>query len=260
MWCYMIGVLTNDFDADGDALSLTENYTRSTPWAQVVRSGNALVVTPKPGAANSSGAGTGIGEGFSLGRKPGLSYEVEDGKGGRAIGSLVLNIIPGASPTVSLTLGVTLTNGATAAASIPLTNTFSAASNPEVDTPVIKQIEFFANNRSIGKAANLVSGLSSPYVFTWKNMPQGDYSLTAQATDSLGYVGMSSPIQVRVSRNNTGNHLAVVSLEETSELQPVTNDAELPDPAARSFVPVVRTGQLALTGLVADADGGGSQG
>ena len=57
----------------------------------------------------------------------------------------------------------------------------------------VRQVEFFAGDRSLGVDA------SSPYSVTWTNVPSGEYTVTARATDDAGVDVVSEPIRIFVS-------------------------------------------------------------
>jgi hypothetical protein len=65
------------------------------------------------------------------------------------------------------------------------------ASDPD---DAIKQVSFWANNRSLGSVS------SSPYTLVWKNVPAGLYSLKATATDVNGLKSASIPVLISVSK------------------------------------------------------------
>lgn len=90
-----------------------------------------------------------------------------------------------ALPAVSLTGPA---NGATftSPASIAL------AANASDSNGTVARVDFFANGLSIGTDA------TSPYAFTWTNVPVGTYALTAVATDNLGATGTSTAVNVTV--------------------------------------------------------------
>ena len=77
----------------------------------------------------------------------------------------------------------------TASASITLD-----ASATDTDGTIAK-VEFFDG------AALLATVFSSPYTFIWNNAPVGSHTLTAQATDNLGAVTTSLPVNITVSLN-----------------------------------------------------------
>jgi len=91
-------------------------------------------------------------------------------------------------PTVSLTSPV---SGATyaAPAEISLAATASDANGS------VTKVEFFAGSTLVG------TDTTSPYAFTWSNVPAGTYALTAKATDSGGATSVSAVRMVTVASN-----------------------------------------------------------
>ncbi|HEX7774675.1 MAG TPA: Ig-like domain-containing protein, partial [Pyrinomonadaceae bacterium] len=93
--------------------------------------------------------------------------------------------------TVNLPPSVSLTSPGpgsvfTAPATIPI-----AATASDVDGTVSK-VEFFQDGVLLGEDT------TSPYSFTWNNVPSGTYALTTRATDNLGVAGTSSVVTVNV--------------------------------------------------------------
>lgn len=56
----------------------------------------------------------------------------------------------------------------------------------------IQRVDFFANSTIVGSVS------SSPYATTWRNVPAGEYTLTARATDNAGAMTTSAAIAVTV--------------------------------------------------------------
>ncbi|HYV29394.1 MAG TPA: Ig-like domain-containing protein [Candidatus Eisenbacteria bacterium] len=61
----------------------------------------------------------------------------------------------------------------------------------------IQQVEFFANDQSLGFVTN------SPYTLSWNEVVAGQYTLTAQATDGSGLIATSAPVNITVSAGPT---------------------------------------------------------
>ncbi len=93
-------------------------------------------------------------------------------------------------PTVSLTSPA---NGASfaAPASIALTASASDANGS------VTKVEFFNGSTKLGEST------AAPYQFTWNNVGQGSYSLTARATDNGGASTTSSAAAVTVGAGGT---------------------------------------------------------
>lgn len=74
-------------------------------------------------------------------------------------------------------------------ASIPLSASVTPGSLPVVS------VEFDNGTTKIGTLA------APPYVFTWKPVQAGNYSVTAKATDSLGMFTVSAPVSITVNQD-----------------------------------------------------------
>ncbi|MFJ7244672.1 glycoside hydrolase family 48 protein [Kitasatospora sp. NPDC098652] len=98
---------------------------------------------------------------------------------------------PNQPPTVSLTspaAGTTFTPGST----VPL-----AATAADADGTVAK-VDFYASTGP-GDNSPVGTATTAPYTLNWANVPAGDYSLTAVATDNLGATTTSAPVAVKVA-------------------------------------------------------------
>jgi phosphatidylserine/phosphatidylglycerophosphate/cardiolipin synthase-like enzyme/regulation of enolase protein 1 (concanavalin A-like superfamily) len=93
-----------------------------------------------------------------------------------------VNDIP---PTVSITSPV---SGATYTAPAAVTITATASDSDGT----VARVDFYAGNTLLG------SSTTSPYSFTWNNVPAGTYSLTAVATDNANATTTSSPVSITV--------------------------------------------------------------
>ena len=60
----------------------------------------------------------------------------------------------------------------------------------------IAKVDFFANGSLIGSATDIDT---DKFFFTWRNVPDGQYTLTAVATDNLGLDRTSDPINIGVN-------------------------------------------------------------
>ena len=114
-------------------------------------------------------------------------------------------------PTVSLTAP---TNNSTLTASATIT----LSANASDSDGTISKVEFYNGTTKLGE------DLTSPYTFTWSNVPTGSYSLTAKGYDNLNAVTASSTVNAVVdatvnttgcthyaSPNGTGNGLSISS-------------------------------------------------
>jgi hypothetical protein len=96
----------------------------------------------------------------------------------------------GATPTVSLT-SPTEGQAFTAPADITL-----PASAGETGGSIGK-VEFFSGTTLLGTAT------TSPYTFTWSDVPAGAYHLTAEAFDAAGGMAMSTTVSITVTGGGT---------------------------------------------------------
>ncbi len=101
------------------------------------------------------------------------------------------------------------------------------ASDPD---GVVVKVEFFATD-SGGTKTSIGTVGKSPFVFTWLNVAQGDYRLSARATDDKGAVGESVPVHISVIPPDK-NHKRVAIVQnfpdaEISKLQAWVADMEL---------------------------------
>ncbi len=66
-------------------------------------------------------------------------------------------------------------------------------------------VEFFAGTNRIGTGVFVPTLCPAPYcpffAFTWSNVPPGNYTLTARATDSAGATTVSAPVTITVLRS-----------------------------------------------------------
>jgi hypothetical protein len=87
---------------------------------------------------------------------------------------------------------VSLTSPADGAAFVtPVNITLNANASDSDGT--IQQVTFMANGAPVGTA------LTSPYTFTWNNVPAGTYTVTAVATDNDGAMTTSAPVTITVT-------------------------------------------------------------
>lgn len=121
-----------------------------------------------------------------------LSAKAWDNAGGTMISAGVNVTVKAANqpPTVSLTSPA---SGATFQA--PATMTLAAQATDRDGT--VAWVDFYAGNTLIG------SDPSSPYSFTWSNVPAGTYTLKAVARDNDAAVGTSPLVTVTVSTVTT---------------------------------------------------------
>jgi uncharacterized repeat protein (TIGR01451 family) len=105
---------------------------------------------------------------------------------GRATVSSPVSISVNAPPTVSIT---TPAGGSIFTAPTDLTINASASDSDGT----ISKVEFYQGATLLGTV------LTSPYSYTWSNAPAGTYSITAKATDNLGAMTTSIPVNITVN-------------------------------------------------------------
>src|SRR5262249_9401677 len=119
--------------------------------------------------------------------------------------SAAVNIVinPGANspPAVSITSPA---DGATFTA--PASVTINADAS-DVDGTVTK-VDFYNGTTLLG------TDTTNPYSFSWPNVAEGTYTLTAKATDNVGAVTTSSPVTITV--NPAGNTPPTISITAPS--------------------------------------------
>ncbi len=69
----------------------------------------------------------------------------------------------------------------------------------------ITKVEFYNGNTKLGERS------TTPYQFTWKDVPAGEYQIKASAVDNLNGISVSSPVSVIVS-NPSINQAPVISI------------------------------------------------
>lgn len=88
-----------------------------------------------------------------------------------------------------------------------------SASASDPDGTIIK-VEFYQGTIKLGEIS------SAPFLFVWKNVAAGSYSLTAVATDNLNGTTVSAPVTVSVTNIISGvNQLPVVTITSPSNGQ-----------------------------------------
>ena len=60
----------------------------------------------------------------------------------------------------------------------------------------IQKVEFFQGSTKLGEASG------NPYEFLWNDVPPGNYSITAKATDSTAATGISTPVLINILGGN----------------------------------------------------------
>ena len=109
----------------------------------------------------------------------------------------------GVSTSSSVTVEVKANTGPTVSISAPADNaTYSlpanitlVASASDADGGTVAQVEFYNGTTLLGTLTQ------SPYVYSWSDVAQGTYTVTAKATDDMGVSTTSSAITINVSGN-----------------------------------------------------------
>jgi ferredoxin len=69
----------------------------------------------------------------------------------------------------------------------------------------ISKVEFFTGTTRLGVAALEGQGTGALYYLIWSQVPSGQYSVTAKATDSTGASSTSAPVRITVRRRTSGS-------------------------------------------------------
>ena len=213
-------VLTNDFDPDGDPLTVINVTPPQYGTAGIVDGGKAVRYTPKA---------------FTQGTD-GFSYDVSDGHGGVARGRVWITIEAGPIPSVTITNppdGATVYAGTTTNIMVDL----SPLQN-------IVKVEYFVGSDRIGVVTN------APFnVFPWfVRADQCFCGLHAEATDKYGQVGSSAPVHYDI-QVPPGSALPVAAIDS-----PAAGTYTLYGSAQTHSV-IVQDGILVVTGSVYQVQG-----
>jgi len=168
----------------------TNSTDKSVTWSIINGTGQATI--------SPTGLVTAVSNGTVTARATS-----RDGSG--VSGSLVIAISSQNQPTNTPPL-VSISSPTKSTAFIaPATVTIEANA---VDTDgVIVKVEFFNGNTKLGEK------MTSPYEFTWKDVPAGSYSITAIATDNGNAWTVSGAVTVVVEKSATNaNQLPIVSI------------------------------------------------
>jgi chitinase len=117
-----------------------------------------------------------------------LSAKATDNSANTATASVTITASTNTPPVVSVTAP---SNGATFTAGSSITITAQATDNGSVT-----KAEFYQGTVKLGEDA------TSPYSFTWTNVPAGSYSLTVVATDNENSTATSSAVTITVNGGN----------------------------------------------------------
>jgi hypothetical protein len=109
----------------------------------------------------------------------------------------------------------------------------------------VATVEFFEGNHSLGITTNnpLIVGPMNPFQLVWSNVPSGQYTLAAKATDDDGAMAVSAPVRITVGGPNAPTVINIYTRDDTAteipEVPPGQERPQLIDPAVFS---VVRSG------------------
>ena len=165
----------NDTDPNGDALTIIA--VQPAAKATIINGGKAIQYTPPLGQSYPN-----PGDGFS--------YQISDGKGGTAWGSVLIYMFAGSIPKPWITYPPDDSYSTNAGKVMPLTATIT-------NTPYATRAEFYRNGALLGVSTNNVNGsFTLNWVATSEDCACG---ITAQATDKFGQVGTSLPRYINVT-------------------------------------------------------------
>ncbi len=97
----------------------------------------------------------------------------------------------GNSGSTPIPPSVSITSPANGASFVPGSNVTMAANATDADGTITK-VEFFQGTTKLGEDT------TAPYSYTWNTVPEGDYILTAKATDNDGLLTTSAAITIYV--------------------------------------------------------------
>jgi gliding motility-associated-like protein len=109
------------------------------------------------------------------------------------------------SPTVVLTGPVNNT-------SMPAPSNMTLTANASDSDGTVNKVEFYSGTTKLGE------DMTSPYTFVWTNVPPGNYSLSARATDNLNAVGVSAVVGVSVVAPNTPPNVSITGPANNSSV------------------------------------------
>jgi len=103
-------------------------------------------------------------------------------------------------------------------------------------------VEFFAGTNKIGNATFIPSLCPAPdcpsWDLMWSNVPPGNYTLTAKATDKTGLMTVSAPVHISVISTNPPPERTVVHV--------VATDPQAAEPYVSSNVTILNNGRFAI--------------
>ena len=89
-----------------------------------------------------------------------------------------------------LDIGLAITSPA-AGAKVHSGDNVKLRANVRSGGAAVSKVQYYCNGKAVGVSS------ASPYTVVWSNVPAGTYSITAVATDSNNFSGLSAPVSVR---------------------------------------------------------------
>ena len=179
----VLNPLVNDYDTNGDALTIVDVTPSQGGNIEIINNGTAISYTPPLGIASDTINGVAY-------PADGFTYKISDGHGGTAWG--VVSIILDASgiPQVNFTSppsGYTTNAGAV----VPITVNVTPPDN-------IVKVDFYLGGNVIGEVTN---GVNGAYTLNWTATFEAcNCGITASATDKFNQVGVAQqPIHINVT-------------------------------------------------------------
>ncbi|MEB2777648.1 Ig-like domain-containing protein, partial [Algoriphagus sp. D3-2-R+10] len=93
----------------------------------------------------------------------------------------------------------------------------SITANASDEDGTIAKVDFYNGNTLLG------TDTTSPYSFTWANLPVGSFSLTAKATDNKGTTTVSTEVTINVKEDESTVNPIEVVIPEILIVTPITN-------------------------------------
>ena len=141
-----------------------------------------------------------------------LTAKATDDQGAVTV-SAPATLVVNALPTVKITTPV-------ANAKFTAPAAIAIAANASDSDGTITKVEFFSGTTKIGEAA------TPPYQFNWTDVPVGNYSLTAKATDNQGAIATSTAVAIKVTAG-TGTPTITVTAPPDNAVVPASTSLTL---------------------------------